>query len=190
MNSQLFALPDVLGRLRFVLAFVLTGIALNGSRTIFLVVLACAMLLDAIDGPIARYLQRQSEQGARLDSVADFSVYMSLVFGVSQLWPQQFREQLVFIALAAASMILPLIWALIKFHTYTSYHTWLVKVATVFLACGTLMLLVWDKAQLFRLASFISVIAGLEQIIITFLLTKPAADVRHVFAVYRSTRRP
>lgn len=188
MAAGLFSLPDVLGRLRFLLAFVLIGIALTGSRTVFLIVLGCALLLDAIDGPIARYLHRQSEQGARLDSVADFSVYMALVFGVSQLWPQQFRAQLLFIAMAAASMLLPLIVALIKFRTYTSYHTWLVKIATVFLAFGTLMLLVWDEPLVFRFASCFGAIAGLEQVFITLLLKKPVADVGHIFAVYRDTR--
>lgn len=189
MASGLFALPDVLGRLRFMLAFVLLGLSFTGFRAAFLLVLACALLLDAIDGPIARHLQRQSEQGARLDSVADFSVYMALVFGVSQLWPQQFWEQALFIAMAAASMLLPLLVALIKFRTYTSYHTWLVKIATVFLAFGTLMLLLWDEALPFRFAVVISVLAGLEQILITLLLEKPVADVRHVFAVYRRIRQ-
>lgn len=188
MDNKLIALPDVLGRLRFVLAFVLVGIAFTGPRSVFLMVLACALLLDAIDGPIARHLQRQSEQGARLDTVADFSVYMALVFGVWQLWPQQFMEQALFIAMAAASMLLPLLVALIKFRTYTSYHTWLVKIATVFLAFGTLLLLVVDEALPFRFAVVISVLGGLEQILITLLLEKPAADVRHIIAVYRGKR--
>lgn len=178
-----------MGKLRFVLAFVLLGLAFGGTRTLFLVILAVALLLDAIDGPIARYLQRQSEQGARLDSVADFSVYMALVIGVWQLWPEQFNEEWPFIALAASSMLLPLFVALLKFRTYTSYHTWLVKVATVLMAFGALLLLVWDQALPFRIASVVSAVAGMEQILITLVLKTPVADVRHFFAVYRRMGR-
>lgn len=178
-------MPDLLGRLRFVLAFVLIGISFLGTQLIFLSVLGFALFLDAIDGPIARYKHQQSAVGARLDSVADFSVYMALVIGVWQLWPQQFAEQLVYITMAAASMLLPLMIALIKFHTYTSYHTWLVKFATVCMAFGTFMLLSGGWTMPFRIASIISALAGLEQIVITLILDQPRTDVRHLVAVYR-----
>lgn len=184
----IFTLSNLFGGLRFTLAFVLVLLAFSGTQLQFLVVLAIALLLDAIDGPIARYLHQQSEQGARLDSVADFSVYIALVIGVWQLWPQQFSEQSLYIGIAAASMLLPLLVALIKFRTYTSYHTWLVKFATVCIALGTFILLSGGTAVPFMIASMISALAGIEQVAITLLLARPQADVGHLVAVYRQKK--
>lgn len=186
MKKSLFTIPNTLGGLRFILAFALLAIALRGEPVLFIAVLILAFLLDSVDGPIARHLQQQSEQGSRLDTVADFSVYTALVISVFLLWPAIFWKEIVFIGLAAASMLIPFLVALIKFHTFTSYHTWLVKVATVCIAAGAIILISGGPAWPFRIASIISVLGGIEQILISFLLSKPQADVRHLFAVIRN----
>jgi phosphatidylserine synthase len=154
-------LPNLLGGTRFLLALLMLFLALAQQPTVFLVVMATAFILDAIDGPIARYLQQTSVQGARLDTLADSVLYAALVIGVWQLWP------------------------LLKFRTYTSYHTWLVKFATVCMACGAFLLILDGPDWPFQVASIISAFAGIEQIVITLLLDRPRSDVRHLLAVIR-----
>jgi len=178
-------LPNLLGGTRFVLALLMLFLALAQQPTVFLVVMATAFILDAIDGPIARYLQQSSVQGARLDTLADSLLYAALVIGVWQLWPWIFTGQRLFILIAASSMVLPLLVALLKFRTYTSYHTWLVKFATVWMACGAFLLILGGPDWLFQAACIISAIAGVEQIVITLLLDRPRSDVRHLLAVIR-----
>jgi len=186
MPNPKMTLPNIMGGLRFFLAFVLIAIAWYGEPTIFITVLIVAFLLDAFDGRIARYLHQSSEQGARLDTVADFSVYTALVIGVFLLWPAIFRHQIVFISLAAASMLIPFLFALIKFQTFTSYHTWLVKFATVCIATGSIVLIIGGPTWPFHFASIISVIGGVEQILISLVLSKPKSDVQHLFAVLKN----
>ncbi len=175
----------MLGGLRFILAFVLLLLAWLDKPTAFIVVMITAFTLDAIDGPIARRLQQDTEQGSRLDTVADFSVYTMLVVGVWWLWRDLLSREILYVGLAASSMLLPLLVALIKFHTFTSYHTWLVKFATVCIAVGSLILILGGPALPFRIASIVSALAGLEQIFITLLLNRPRSDVRHLAAVIR-----
>jgi len=178
-------LPNLLGGTRFLLALLMLFLALAQQPTVFLVVMATAFILDAIDGPIARYLQQTSVQGARLDTLADSVLYAALVIGVWQLWPWIFTEQRTYILIAALSMIFPLLVALLKFRTYTSYHTWLVKFATVCMACGAFLLILDGPDWPFQVASIISAFAGIEQIVITLLLDRPRSDVRHLLAVIR-----
>jgi phosphatidylglycerophosphate synthase len=181
-------IPNLLGGTRFLLALLMLLLALAQQHTIFLIVMVSAFLLDAIDGPIARYLQQTSDQGARLDTLADSLLYAALVIGVWQLWPALFFEQRLFILIAALGMVLPLLVALLKFHAYTSYHTWLVKFATVWMACGAFLLIVGGPDWPFQVASIISLLGGLEQTAITLLLDRPRSDVPHFVAILRERK--
>jgi len=178
----------MLGGLRFLLGLLLPVIAWQGEQTLFIIVLVIAFFLDAVDGPIARHYHQATVQGSRLDSVADFTVYFSLVISVWWLWPELFRREIVFICLATLSILVPVVAGLIKFHTITSYHTWLVKFATVCIAPGSVVLIMGGPAWPFQIASIVSVLAGLEQLIITLLLGQPRSDVRHIIAVMQRTR--
>ena len=180
-------IPNLLGGARFLLGLLMLLLALAQQHTAFLVVMVTAFLLDAIDGPIARYLQQTSIQGARLDTLADSLLYAALVIGVWQLWPSMFYEQRLFILVAALGMVLPLLVALVKFHTYTSYHTWLVKFATVWMACGAFLLIVGGSDWPFQVASILGLLGGLEQIAITLLLDRPRSDVPHILAILRKS---
>ena len=179
-------LPNFMGCLRFLAGISLLVIAWHGHKNIFIGVLIMAFLLDAIDGPIARYYHETSVQGARLDSLADFTVYCSLLISVWYLWPEIFVREQVYIGMAALSILLPAMIGVIKFKTFTSYHTWLVKLASVCIAPASILLILEGPAWPFRFASIVSMLAGLEEIMITMALNKPGSDVRHIIAVIKS----
>lgn len=163
---------------------------MDGNEDIFIGVLITAFLADAIDGPIARYYHETSVQGARIDSIADFTVYCSLVVGVWILWPDIFSREFVYISIASLSILLPAITGLIRFRMFTSYHTWLVKFATVCIATTSVLLILGGPGWPFHIASLVSVVAGLEQITISLLLKRPQSDVKHLIAVVKQRNKP
>ena len=157
--------------------------SLFDQEILFIGILILAFMLDLIDGPIARWTNQVSEIGPVLDSFADFSVYLAYIFGAWYLWPEIILRELVYVCLLAVSILLPALSAYLKFRQASSYHTWLVKFAVLCMAPASLILFLGGPAWPFRVASIISVFAGLEEIIITLVLDKPRSDVVSIFHV-------
>ena len=153
------------------------AIAWLQQATVFIAVLILAFLLDLVDGPIARMTGHVTETGSRMDSYADFSIYVAFLIGAVLLWPEIVVREWIYLALVAASVVLPALAGLVKFHTATSYHTWLVKLAAVCMAPSAIILFIGGPAWPFHIATVISVLAGLEEIIVTLVLREPHSNV-------------
>ena len=181
--------PNILSYLRLALAPVLLVLAWYDYPTAFIYVLVVAFILDAIDGPIARRLQQVSDLGPKIDSWADFSIYMTFAIGAWWLWPGIIKREIIFLLFLLASILLPVLAGLIKFKKIISYHTWSVKFAAVCMAPSAILLFLIDIAWPFRVASIICLLAGLEEIIITIILDKPYSDVRTLLHVLKTKNK-
>jgi CDP-diacylglycerol--glycerol-3-phosphate 3-phosphatidyltransferase len=187
-NEEKLNLPNILSILRLGLGPVLIAIAWLDRETIFITVLIFAFLLDLVDGPVARISGHVTEAGSRMDSYADFSIYIAFIAGALMLWPDIVQREWIFLALVAASIILPVLVGLVKFHTPTSYHTWLVKLAAVCMAPSAIILFIGGPAWPFHIATVICVLAGIEEIIITLLLHAPQSNVNHFLNALKCRR--
>ena len=176
-HEEKLNLPNILSILRLCLGPVLIALAWLDQATVFIAVLIFAFLLDLVDGPIARMTGHVTETGSRMDSYADFSIYVAFIIGAVHLWPEIVVREWIFLALVAASIVLPALAGLVKFHTATSYHTRLVKLAAVCMAPSAIILFIGGPAWPFHIATVVSVLAGLEEIIMTVLLHKPHSNV-------------
>ena len=190
IQKTVLTFPNLLSALRLVLGIMLLGIAWRGNAGAFIGVLAFAFFLDLIDGPIARRWRQVSELGPVIDSCADFSVYLAFLIGAWWLWPEIVRRELVFIGLLGLSIVLPALVGFFKFRRATSYHTWLVKIAVVCMAPGSILLFVGGPAWPFQVATVISVVAGLEEIAISLLLDHPRSDVHSVIDILKGGQTP
>ena len=187
-DEEKLNLPIILSILRLFLGPVLIAIAWLDQATVFIAVLIFAFLLDLVDGPIARMSGHVTEAGSRMDSYADFSIYIAFLIGAVRLWPDIVQREWIFLLLVAASIILPAVAGLVKFHTATSYHTWLVKLAAVCMAPSAIFLFIGGPDWPFHIAAVVSVLAGLEEIIMTLLLREPHSDVAGLVQALRLRR--
>jgi CDP-diacylglycerol--glycerol-3-phosphate 3-phosphatidyltransferase len=160
-------IPNLLSLLRLVAAPVLLLLAAGGRPTVYLVLLAAALLSDAVDGFLARRLGQTSELGARLDSLGDFAIYMTVPLGAWWLWPELIRREAPFAAAVVASYALPVLFGFLKYRRLTSYHTWGAKLSGVLLTAGALHHFACGQAWPFRLSVAVQVLAELEEIAIT-----------------------
>jgi CDP-diacylglycerol--glycerol-3-phosphate 3-phosphatidyltransferase len=101
------------------------------------------------------------------------------------LWPEITQRELLYYALILFSFLLPALVGLVKFGKLTGYHTWAVKVAVLATFVGYVALYAELASWPFMLASILCVIAGTEEILITFILHEERTDVRSVRAAWQ-----
>jgi CDP-diacylglycerol--glycerol-3-phosphate 3-phosphatidyltransferase len=143
----------------------------------YLWLLAGAWATDAIDGPLARRLGHESSHGARLDSVADRGLMLTIPLGVAWLWPDVLQREAVWVVLLAIALIVPRAHAFAKFRRLPSYHTWLAKSLAVYMAASLLLLLGWHWPWPFRAGTLFVLVEAAEEIAITRTLDRWRPDI-------------
>ncbi len=195
MNSQQhteqsrLTLPNMLTGFRFIAAPVLLWLAWHGYGIAFMILLAVAFLTDLLDGLAARLTGQVSPFGATLDSWADVIIYLTIAIGCWWLWPDVVYRELIFVGLIVASCLLPAFAGFSKFGRFTSYHTWGVKIAAASMGLTLYVLFLGGPVWPFRLAAVICLLAALEEIALTLLLSEPESNVRSVWDVLKRSAR-
>jgi len=186
--DALLTLPNLLTCFRFFAAPALLWLAWHGYGNEFLWLLAFTFLTDMLDGLAARLLDQESELGALLDSSGDLVIYTIMAISIWWLWPEIVHRELTVIVLATLSFITPPLIGIIKFHAFTSYHTWLVKAAVVSIGLAFFILFIFDIAWPFQLATVICLLAAIEEIAITLYLPEKQSDVRSFWHVIHQNK--
>jgi CDP-diacylglycerol--glycerol-3-phosphate 3-phosphatidyltransferase len=184
-KQTLVTLPNLLSGFRLVAAPILLWLAWHGYNDLFLILLAAGFLSDALDGFAARLTGQVTEFGAMLDSWADVITYLIIAISTWWLWPQVVNREIVYVTLVITSYLLPAIVGIVKFGSFTSYHTWTVKFAAAAMAFSLFTLFLGGPACPFRIAAFICVLAAFEEIVITLLLTQKRSNISSLWSVMR-----
>ena len=156
---------------------VLLALAALDLHEAFLWLLAAAWATDAIDGPLARKLRQESARGARLDSLADRGLMISIPLSVAWLWPEVLTREAVWIVLLVIALIVPRAHAFAKFRRLPSYHTWLAKALAVYMGASVLLMLGWDWSWPFRVGALFLLVEAAEEIAITRALDRWRSDI-------------
>jgi CDP-diacylglycerol--glycerol-3-phosphate 3-phosphatidyltransferase len=187
MNStqSKLTLPNLLTGFRFVAAPALLLLAWHGYPIAFMALLALAFLTDLLDGMIARLTGQVTQFGATLDSWADVITYLTIALCCWWLWPNVVIRELPYVGLIVASCLLPALAGILKFGRFTSYHTWGVKIAAASMGLTLYILFLGGPAWPFQAAAVICIIAAIEEITITLLLSEPESNLRSVWDVLK-----
>lgn len=170
--------PNIVSIIRVLMAPVLLLLAYHQYELTYFVILLFTLFTDVLDGYLARHLNMITELGSRLDSWGDFVIYTTLAVAAWWLWPDIIKQEFVYVLAIILSFALPVLIGLIKFHCLTSYHTWSVKIAVfITVVSYIIVFLGWARWPLY-LAAYVSVVAALEEILITLIMKHQHADVR------------
>lgn len=182
-------LPNLLTGFRFVAAPVLLWLAWHGYPIAFMGLLAFTFLTDLLDGMAARLTGQVTQFGAALDSWADVIIYLTIALCSWWLWPEVVSRELFYVILIVASCLLPALAGMLKFGQFTSYHTWVVKIAAVAMGLTLYILFLGGPTWPFRVAAVLCILAAIEEIVITWLLPEPESNLRSVWDVLKRSGR-
>lgn len=135
---------------------------------------------DILDGYIARKKKIASDLGAKLDSAADLIFFLAVFVSVFPallslgwlLWG---------IGIIALIRVTGYIIGCIKYHEFTSLHTWLNKLAG-FLLCisSPLLLLAFDLMVLGIIIGGISLVSSIEELLIIIRSKELNRNIRYI----------
>ncbi|MBC8317029.1 MAG: CDP-alcohol phosphatidyltransferase family protein [Desulfobulbaceae bacterium] len=182
-------IPNILSCLRLIIAPLLLYLAWNGKANLFLIFFVAALITDCLDGFIARMLNQTSELGARLDSLGDNFIYVTVPPSIWWLRPDIIQREDVWVSIVLFSYILPVICGFLKFKRLISYHTFGAKLSAVLLSVSIILMLIDGPSLPFRVSSLVFLFTAIEEISMTFILPVWQADVPTFIHALRIRRK-
>ena len=187
-KEDIVNLPNLVSLIRILMAPVLFYFAITQQPYWFIGILLFAEFTDVLDGFLARTLNQITKMGSHLDSLGDFVIYITITICAWILWPDILQRELLYFIIIILSFTLPSLIGYIKFHQFTSYHTWSVKLAVFITIIGYLLLFTGLLDWPFRIAAVFCLYAAIEEIAITLLIHHEHVDVRSVWQALKYNR--
>jgi len=172
------SLPNLLSAARLLLMPTALIAALAESKPWFVTILTVALITDAIDGPIARWLRAESDFGRKLDSAADYVTLLSGVAGIAILWSDIMHRELPWVATGLTMFFAVIVYGFVRLGRAPCYHTWMAKISAVACAISLVPLLAeWTEVP-FHVAVILLIVGGVEELVIINLVPWHEGQVR------------
>jgi uncharacterized protein (TIGR02284 family) len=149
--------------------------------------IAFSFFTDAIDGTLARKFKVVSVLGAKMDSIADDLTVLVSMIGLYVFKPDFFAQYYIYFLILLVLFVLQVAAALIRYRRFSSFHTWLAKLAAILQ--GSFLILMFFLPEplmpLFYAAIAVTAIDLIEEIIIVFILPEWRTDVKGIYWVMK-----
>lgn len=185
MARSILTAPNALGIARLVLSPGLAVLGALGDGTAFLILFLTLEATDWLDGKLAIRLNQRTRFGARLDTVADMTMYGALLVGLVLLEGATFLGEWPWILPALVGFAVSWSLSFWKFGVLPSYHALSAKVSWLLAVLAAVALLFLDRIWPVRVAAMAVTLANVEAIALTLRLDRPRSDVRSVFSMTR-----
>lgn len=189
MNKTAYKIINGITLYRLLAAPFLFYLAFADSIDLFKWLLPVSFFTDLIDGFLARKFKVTSEMGSRLDSIADDLTILASIAALF-LFKQEFTKEQAFILTILFSLfVIQILVSFIRYHKTTSFHTYLAKASAILQGSFLILmfLLPYPIYWLFYLASFVTLLELVEEIILVILLPKWQINVRGLYWVLKNT---
>ena len=165
----------------------LIGFAWTGRERLFAIFFAVNLVTDILDGLIARAFKQSTRLGARLDSLADLSTYLTAFVGIYFFkWPD-LRDHAALLFTAISFYLATFAVSFLRFRKFPSLHLYSCKIGAYLQGFFFFALFVWGfNLWLFRAALMWGIVSWIEEIIVLMLQKQLKSDARGLFWVLKS----
>lgn len=180
MNGpRLTYLPNLISAARLLAVPLLVWFAFREMHAAFTFLLVPTLASDIVDGWLARKLGAESKIGATLDSVADISVVLAMVYAIWPLHPDVYREHGWIIIGVVVVWVFAHLASLIRYGRLASFHTWLIRAGIFAFSLFALVLFLFGFVPwLLYLAAIICTLGAVEHFAMLALLPDWTPNVR------------
>lgn len=186
MNKPIYYAVNGITLYRLLAAPVLFYLLLTDRIDVFKWLLAVSFFTDAIDGFMARRFAVTSQQGARMDSIADDLTVLAAIAGLF-VWRAEFiYEQYAVIIPLLVLYLLQTTLALVRYGKISSFHTYLAKGAAVLQGVFLVLAFFTEPiVPLFYAVALLTAIDLLEETVLVVLLPRWQVNVKGLYWVWK-----
>lgn len=149
----------------------------------FFIIYTLCGITDAIDGFVARVTKKNSEFGAKLDSVSDLVFYAVLLFKIFPFLWAELEMYIWYITLAAIIVrICSYITAIVKYKKFASLHTYANKLTGAAIFCVPYLVKFFDTISVCLVVSIIALVASVEEFVIHIKAKDYSGDKHSIFS--------
>lgn len=187
MARKSFYVINVITFYRLLITPILIILIFSNQQKTFALMLALSFFTDLIDGYLARKFKVTSIFGSRLDSIADDLTFLSAIIAAFVFKFSFIIENLLLVGILLTLYLAQTIFALVKYHKISSFHTYLAKMAAIFQGIFLMLLFYLEKPPyiFFYIASIFTILDLLEEIILVCMLPNWKANVKGIYWVYK-----
>jgi CDP-diacylglycerol--glycerol-3-phosphate 3-phosphatidyltransferase len=184
-SQTIKTVPNLLSTIRLLVSPALVGLAWANLPAWCLALMVVLLLSDWLDGRLATWLKQDTVFGARLDSIADATLYTCVALALVLLRFDIIRQEAVWIGMALASYVVSIAAGFIKFRRKPSYHNRLAKISWLFMLIAVVPVFMDWTVWPLRVAMVGVLLSNLDSIAITFVSPQWRANVPSVFHARR-----
>lgn len=166
------SIPNILSYIRLFMIPVLWIIYFYSTKELLAVMILITGVTDILDGFLARKLNMVSKYGSKLDSIADNSVAISMIYWTFNISPDIFTNHSSIIILWSSLLIMSTIIGVIKFGRIGNLHLYSSKAAAVFSYAFVVHAFLFRYSQLLFYVSISALIVAAAEILFIQLLRK------------------
>lgn len=187
MKEKILNVPNAISFYRLATFPFLLWLAWTGREHSFTVFFSINLISDILDGLIARAFGIATRFGARLDSLADTSTYLTAFAGIYRFkWPD-LRGHSILLFTAIAFYLAPYAVSWFRFGAMPSLHLYSCKIGAYLQGYFFFALFVWGfQPWVFRIALIWGIASWIEEILVLCIQKEPGSDARGLYWVLKS----
>jgi cardiolipin synthase (CMP-forming) len=187
MKEKILNVPNLISFYRLATFPLLVWMACTGRERSFALFFAVNLVTDILDGLIARAFKLSTRFGARLDSMADISTYLTAFVGIYCFkWPD-LKDHAALLFTAIGFYLATFAVSYFRFGKFPSLHLYSCKIGAYLQGFFFFSLFVWGfNLWMFRVAMIWGIASFIEEITVLMVRKELLSDARGLYWVLKS----